>query len=253
MTEKELRQKVVSIATAWLGRKESDGSYKQIIDLYNSHRPRARGYAVKYTDEWCATFVSAVFISACLTDIAPTECSCQQMIEAYKNIGRWQENDSHTPAPGDVIMYDWQDSGSGDNTGWADHTGIVTRVSGRTITVIEGNKSGSVAYRTMTVGGKYIRGYCLPDYASQTKKDGTSAAVQPARAYNSAFAKTYKVTAYRLNMRAGAGVSHPVLKVLEQGDKVTCYGYYTQNGSTLWLYVKDAAGTVGHCSMAWLE
>ena len=43
MTEKELRAKVVSIAEGFLGCKESDGSHKKIIDLYNSHKPLARG------------------------------------------------------------------------------------------------------------------------------------------------------------------------------------------------------------------
>ena len=48
MTENELRSKVVSIAQSYIGCKESDGSHKKIIDLYNSHKPLARGYAVKY-------------------------------------------------------------------------------------------------------------------------------------------------------------------------------------------------------------
>ena len=38
--------KVVEQAKAWLGLKEADGSYKVIIDTYNSHKPLARGYAV---------------------------------------------------------------------------------------------------------------------------------------------------------------------------------------------------------------
>ncbi len=169
MTENELRSKVVSIAKGWLGRKESDGSHKAIIDLYNSHKPLARGYAVKYTDAWCATFVSAVFIKAGLTDIAPTECSCSRMIELYKKMGRWQEIDAYVPQPGDLIMYDWQDSGSGDNTGAPDHVGMVVSVSGKSMTIIEGNKNDAVSYRNMTINGKYIRGYCCPDYASKAK------------------------------------------------------------------------------------
>ena len=52
MTENEIRNKVVSIAKGWLGRKDSDGSHKEIIDVYNSHRPLARGDKVKYTDAW---------------------------------------------------------------------------------------------------------------------------------------------------------------------------------------------------------
>ena len=158
MTEKELRAKVVSIAEKYLGCKESNGSHRKIIDLYNSHKPLARGYPVKYTDAWCATFVSAVFIEAGLTEIAPTECGCGAMINLYKKIGRWEENDACVPSPGDVVMYDWQDNGVGDNTGAADHVGIVVSVSGNSIKVIEGNMSDAVGYRTLRVNGKYIRG-----------------------------------------------------------------------------------------------
>lgn len=173
MTEKELRAKVVSIAQSLLGCKESDGSHRKIIDIYNDHKPLARGYKMQYTDAWCATFTSAVFIQAGLTDIAPTECSCGQMIELYRKLGRWEENDAHVPEQGDVIMYDWQDSGVRDNTGAPDHVGIVAEVTGSSIKVIEGNKSNAVGYRSMSVNGRYIRGYCLPDYASKATGGST--------------------------------------------------------------------------------
>ena len=169
MTELELRDKVVSTMQSWVGLNEKDGSFKPIIDIYNSHNPLARGYKVKYTDHWCAATVSAAFIKNGLTDIAPTECSCSKMIELYKKIGRWEESDGYSPLPGDVIMYDWQDDGIGDNTGAPDHVGIVEKVSDSIITIIEGNKNEIVARRVLRVNGRYIRGYCLPDYASKTK------------------------------------------------------------------------------------
>lgn len=168
------REKVVSTARRYLGCKESDGSHKKIIDRYNSHKPLARGYAVKYTDEWCATFVSAVSIECGLTDIMPTECSCTRMIDLYKKLGRWKESDSYVPLVGDIIMYDWQDGGAGDNTGQPDHVGIVVSVTGNIIRIIEGNKSESVAYRELKVNGRYIRGYCLPAYDKKTVTKKTS-------------------------------------------------------------------------------
>lgn len=171
MTEKELRQKVVDQAIEWLGCKESNGSHKKIIDVYNSHKPLARGYKMTYKDHWCAAYVSAVAIKCGLTDIMPTECSCTKMIEKHKKLGQWKETDSYVPQIGDIMMYDWNDSGSGDNVGSPDHVGIVVSVSGNTIKVIEGNKNNAVEYRTMKVNGRYIRGYCLPNY----KKKATTA------------------------------------------------------------------------------
>lgn len=156
--------KVIEQARAWLGKKESDGSHKEIIDIYNSHKPLARGYKVKYTDAWCATFVSAVAIKLGYTDIIPTECGCEKQIQLFKNIGCWIENENRVPNVGEIIYYDWADNGVGDNKGTSDHVGIVEKVEGTTITVIEGNKNEAVARRTLTVNGKYIRGYGIPKY-----------------------------------------------------------------------------------------
>lgn len=161
--------KVVDQAKAWLGKNEKDGSHKEIIDVYNSHRPLARGYKVSYTDAWCATFVSAVASQLGYTDIIPTECSCNKMIELFKNLGVWVENENRTPNPGDILFYDWEDDGKGDNTGRSDHVGIVEKVEGNTITVIEGNYSNSVKRRTLAVNGKYIRGYAVPKYDAEVK------------------------------------------------------------------------------------
>ena len=170
MTENQLRSNVVSIMKGWLGWSEANGKHKKIVDIYNNHKPLARGYKVQYTDEWCATAVSAAFIKAGLTDIGFTECSCNRMIDLYKAKGLWKEKDSYVPKIGDILMYDGQDSGIGDNVGSADHVGLVAAINGTRLTIIEGNKNESVSYRSINANGKYIRGYCLPDYASKASK-----------------------------------------------------------------------------------
>ena len=164
--------KVVTQAKAWLGKKESDGSFKVIIDTYNSQKPLPVGYKVKYTDEWCATFVSAVAVKLGYTDIIPTECSCERMIALFKKMGCWIENENRTPSAGEIIFYDWQDNGIGDNKGYSDHVGIVEKVSGGQIHVIEGNKGQAVARRYLKINGKFIRGYGVPKYDKEatTKK-----------------------------------------------------------------------------------
>lgn len=174
MNEKQIRENVVATARAWLGCKESDGSHKPIIDLYNTISPLPRGYKVTYTDPWCAAFVSAVAKKCGYLDIMPPECSCSCMVEGYKALGRWHEDENYTPAPGDVVFYDWNDGANyatTDDKGSPGHVGIVETVSGGVITVIEGNYSDSVKRRTVAVNGQYLRGFALPDYASKAEPE----------------------------------------------------------------------------------
>ena len=172
MTENDIRNLVIKAAKKYIG-----CGNKSIVDIYNAHKPLARGYRVQYTDAWCATFVSTVGIVCGLTDIMPTECSCSKMTALYQALGRWEESDGYIPSPGDIIMYDWGDTGRGDNAGNPDHVGIVETISNGYMTIIEGNYSNIVKRRTLAVNGKYIRGYCLPNYASKatitTTEDNT--------------------------------------------------------------------------------
>lgn len=203
-----MKNKVLEIAKSWIGKKESDGSHKAIIDAYNAHKPLPQGYKVKYTDAWCATFVSAVAIKAGCTDIIPLECSCPRQIELFKKLGAWEENDARTPEPGDIIYYDWQDKGKGDNVGVPDHVGIVEKVSGGKITVIEGNMSNDAAgRRILEVNGKYIRGYGVPKYDTKTvvaKKETTEAPTE-AKKTASAVSNGYTLTQFIKDVQKATG------------------------------------------------
>lgn len=194
---------ILDIARGWIGRKESNGTHKEIIDVYNNHKPLSRGYKVKYTDSWCATFVSACVIKANYTDIIPLECSCNQMIKRFQSMGRWTEDDGHVPHLGDVIFYDWQDNGAGDNRGSSDHVGIVEKVANGKITVIEGNKSDAVARRVLNVNGRYIRGFGCPAYDNSTHVTTPTVQSNTSNALG-----TYVVTASALKVREGAGTNY---------------------------------------------
>ena len=155
---------IVDLAKSHVGDKEGTAAHHAIIDAYNAHAPLARGYKVKYSDAWCATFISYLAIATGYTDIIPTECGCPQMVELAKQAGIWVEDDAYRPSPGDFPLYDWQDSGKGDNTGVPDHIGVCIDVSGDTIRVAEGNYNDAVGIREIAVNGKYIRGYIVPRY-----------------------------------------------------------------------------------------
>jgi hypothetical protein len=164
MNENELRNNLISTATQYLGWSEANGQDDLIIDKYNAIRPKG-GYKMGHNDSWCAAFVSVAKHEAGLDDIIPTDCSCQDMIEKFKALGRYQEDGTITPKEADIIFYNWGDN-TQPNDGWADHVGIVVSVEGNNIKVIEGNASDKVKYRDVPIAWGYIRGYGLPDYAS---------------------------------------------------------------------------------------
>lgn len=249
-TVTKTRQAVVDLINSWKGKKESDGSHKSIIDIYNGYTPHPRGYKVKYTDAWCAATVSAVAIQLGYTDIIPVECSCYYMVDEAKKLGIWQESDAYTPKPGDIILYDWQDSGAGDNTGTPDHVGIVTAVSGSKITVVEGNKDDAVGDRSMAVNGKYIRGYICPEYDSEVETAPKA----------SSPSKTVKwigvVTSAGLNVRTWAGVENPNIKsypVLKKGDEVEVCDTINADNGTPWYYVRIDGKVYGFVSSKYID
>ena len=171
MTENEIRQKVVSTALAWLGTRENTAKHQEMLDIYNSQRPLPRGTRMLASWPWCAAFVSTVSLQLGLRDIMPTECGCPSMVRLYQELGRWVEDDAYIPSPGDVVFYDWQDTGYGDNVGHPDHVGIVLDCDGQTMTIIEGNNANAVNKRVLAVNDRFIRGFGIPDFAS--KADGT--------------------------------------------------------------------------------
>lgn len=159
-------QKVVELANSWLGKNEKDGSYKEIVDIYNTQSKLPRNVKMQYGWSWCACTWSALAIKLGYTDIMPVEISCGELVLLAKNMGIWMENDGTSPHPGDAVLYDWQDKGSGDNTGWPDHIGLVDYVNQESgyFTTIEGNYNDSVKKRTVSINGRYIRGFIRPKY-----------------------------------------------------------------------------------------
>lgn len=162
------RSMPVNYLKGFLGITEGSEGHLSILKTFNDSGLCPR-YRMTKNDAWCATAVSSAFIASGLTSIFPcVECSCYYMIQKAQSAGIWVEDDSYVPQEGDVILYDWGDSGSGDNKGVPDHVGIVVSCDGKNIKVIEGNISNTVGYRTIAVNGKYIRGFITPKYSSGT-------------------------------------------------------------------------------------
>lgn len=149
---KRLRSEVVNLARSWVGKNEEDDSYKEIIDIYNSYSgDLPRGIKMLYDWAWCALGISLGY-----TDIMPIEISCGELIKKAKELGCWKENDGYVPLPGDGLLYDWDDSGVGVIEYCNPEAGYMV--------VIEGNYANAVKRRTISINGKYIRGFITPMY-----------------------------------------------------------------------------------------
>ena len=235
---------------------KGEAGHKKVVDLYNAQKPLPQGYKLKSTDAWCAATVSVVFLQNGYN--AFSECSCPRMVEKAKKAGLWEENDAYKPQPGDVVMYDWQDSGKGDDTGVPDHVGVVIAVGDKTFTVREGNMKGSIGNRTLDLNGRYIRGFIKPKFTegstSQKPKETTTSSPKEEKPSQGATAKPqgYKIGGVytihvnsALNVRTGAGVQYPKVPysqltadgkkhataggALLPGTRVTCLEVKTAN------------------------
>lgn len=236
---------MVKLMQSWVGKKESDGSYKEIIDIYNSIEHK-RG-PMSYDWEWCAATVSAAAIKLGYTDIIPIEMSTNNQIKIAKEMGIWKEDESVVPQPGWLVFYDWDDNGVGNNKGEVEHVGLVEKVSGNEFEVIEGNYDNAVKRRKLKVNGKYLRGFAAPKYDPENE----TIKVLPVKHIPEKMG-VYRCTG-NLVLRAGASTKNKKLETMPKDSRVTCWGVYSLNGKTIWLLVAAESGLVGWCSTKYLE
>lgn len=178
-TANELRNELIKDAESFLGAKQGSAKHKDLINIFNKIKPD--GWAMTYSAPWCAAAASAFAIDTFGVDKAkkyfPLSANCGTIITKARQMGIWVENDAYRPDKGDWILYDWDDSGRGDNKGGPDHVGTVVKVEGSKIYVIEGNYSKSVQERELSVNGRYIRGFVTPNYAAMATSSGKKKSV----------------------------------------------------------------------------
>lgn len=182
MTEKELRMLVVNMANhyAEIGTVEGGPTCNKLIEIYNEHKPLARG--VKYSYDiggWCGVFVSDMFILTGLSSLIVTECGAWEFKDNARKAKQWKARGTYIPKSGDIIVYSYR-AYKQDGTAYTQyHVGIVTNADASVIYTTEGNVSDRVLMLRHDPDDKTIEGFWSVDYASLVQQDPEGIPAEP--------------------------------------------------------------------------
>ena len=107
--------------------------------------------------EWCACFVSWCYNQMGLSEPRFAGCTSGGMAW-FTSHGQWGDRNYTNIALGDAIFFDW------DNSGDADHVGIVIGTDGERVYTVEGNSGDACKIKSYPLGSSVIRGYGLMNW-----------------------------------------------------------------------------------------
>lgn len=212
---------VLKVAESYNGTQEGSSKHIELLNIYNSHKPLARGYTVKKTDAWCMTFISACFIKAkAVNALGVTECGCQE----YINYARKNKMIVNNPAIGDLAFYDWG------NDGVVDHVGIIYFESANNLFIREGNKNDMVTTRVISKTAPSIKYFVRPKYDNHSTTYDMSK-VSFADSFDRTIAGEYECTASDfLALRYNPYVNDSnLIDKIKSGETCHNYGYFTKD------------------------
>lgn len=149
-------QVLLQEAYKYVGVKKYSPIHQYLVSKYNSIKPHPVGYQVTTDDDWCDLFVTVIADLVGLSHLIGRECGVQRHVRIFQDKGIWIGR--QYPKAGDIIVFDWEDSG------WADHIGFVYQVDGYLVTIIEGNSNDQVSMNTYAWNDWRIMGYARPKY-----------------------------------------------------------------------------------------
>lgn len=141
--------KILEIAESYNGIYEGSEAHHHLVDFYNTLSPLPRGYHLKYSDSWCAAYVSVVMRRSGILEF-PYECG---VFELYKKlIKKGCVVQGRFPMPGEILFF--KSSHVGIVNGWIQNN--------FTVSTIEGNTSDMCAHRRHNLLHKNILGWASP-------------------------------------------------------------------------------------------
>lgn len=163
---------LAAIAQTQNGYTESTANYAVAEDGQTIHGYTRYGAWANdpYRDNWSAQFADFCLSYAGVpTSAVPQNSDCSAW--------NYTIPDGYTPKTGDLLLLDTDSNGS------ADHAGIVTSVSGSTLTAIVGDADKAVRNNTYNIGSETIKGYVSipenPALATPTPEPTKEAEVTP--------------------------------------------------------------------------
>lgn len=162
-------EQVLKVFRTYIGMNKGSEKHKQMVKDYNSVSPKPVGYTLKTSDDYCDAGLTVVFDKAGASDLIGRECGVERHKSILKQKNIWLG--LVRPQVGDIVIWRWD----GNRNGFANHIGIVEKVSGNTITTIEFNTVvngvSTVARRTYAWNSLSIQGYARPKYGKTTTTD----------------------------------------------------------------------------------
>lgn len=167
MTEQQAISRVLEKANSQVGYREGANNYNKYAAQLD---PLKITYGNKQNMAWCGEFVLWVFVECFgVSEGLKMLCSpnpsgiplCSAAAKYFKDASRWTRN----PAVGNVVFFNYD--------GGINHTGIVTGVSGLSITTVEGNSSDMVSRRTYAINDTKIAGYGIPVWSVVAEQTDT--------------------------------------------------------------------------------
>ena len=150
--------KAVKKIRSWNGLKEGAPVDKAIINYWNK---KMGMHAKSKTTPWCQITISSLFLqTSSVKGKYYKGAGCTQSMKAYKSAKRFKKR-GVKPSVSWQVFYNFKNPKS---TTRSTHTGLIIAISGKYITVQEGNKSNKCATRKVAYNSKYIVGFGVPNY-----------------------------------------------------------------------------------------
>lgn len=159
MTEQQAITKLVAWCNGEVGYKEGANNWNKYSD--NADVVKLLGWRPQ-NEAWCDTFTDAAFCicfglqnasKMTYQPIGKGSAACRYSAQFFKDNGAF----FYRPQLGDVIFFI--------SAGAINHQGIVTGVSGLSVTTVEGNSSDAVSRRVYSINDVKIAGYGRPKWS----------------------------------------------------------------------------------------